>query len=139
LISYKSFIIHAPRYLCHLADALRSKGVQIIRKRLNTVQEAYTLPEFGNTPIVINATGLGARSILGSSSSSSSSSFNDKKKAEEVIYPIRGQTVLVHAPGVKTCYMKTQDHPDASTTKDTEIPEPVYIIPRPGKEEHVVL
>ena len=125
-ITYKSFIMHAPNYLLHLARELRDKGITILRHRLSTLDEAYDLPQFGPVPIVINASGLGARALLG---------VKDTKQ----IYPIRGQTVLVHAPGVKTCYMQTSDHPDASTTKDTEIPEPTYIIPRPGPEGHVIL
>ena len=125
-ITYKSFIMHAPNYLLHLARELRDKGITILRHRLATLDEAYDLPQFGPVPIVVNASGLGARALLG---------VKDSKQ----IYPIRGQTVLVRAPGVKTCYMQTSDHPDASTTKDTEIPEPTYIIPRPGPEGHVIL
>jgi D-amino-acid oxidase len=118
--------MHAPNYLRHLAATLRSSGVKIHRQRLTSLEEAYNLPEFGSVDLVINATGLGARVLLG----------NEDKMD---IYPIRGQTVLVKAPNVKTCYMKASDHPDESTTKDTKIPEPTYIIPRPGPEGHVVL
>lgn len=125
-ISYKSFIMHAPNYLRHLAQLLRSSGVPITRKRLTSLEEAYNLPQYGPVDLVINATGLGARSILGN-------------KDPSDIYPIRGQTVLVKAPNVKTCFMMASEHPDEKTTKDTEIPEPTYIIPRPGPEGHVVL
>lgn len=127
-ISYKSFIMHAPNYLRHLAQQLRSAGVPIQRKRLTSLEEAYNLPSYGRVNLVINATGLGARSLLGN-------------KDPSDIYPIRGQTVLVKVPQgwKKTCFMMASDHPDEKTTKDTEIPEPTYIIPRPGPEGHVVL
>lgn len=118
--------MHAPNYLRHLAAKLRSKGIKIHRQRLTSLEEAYELSEFGKVRLVINASGLGARSLIGNSDKSD-------------IYPIRGQTVLVKAPGMKTCYMAASDHPDENTTKDTEIPEPTYIIPRPGPENHVVL
>lgn len=120
--------MHAPNYLRHLAQQLRSSGVPILRKRLTSLEEAYSLslPSFGPVDLVINATGLGAKAIIGNKDASD-------------IYPIRGQTVLVKAPGVKTCYMMASDHPDVNTTKDTEIQEPTYIIPRPGPEGHVVL
>lgn len=125
-VSYKSFIMHAPNYLRHLAQTLRSAGVPIVRKRLTSLEEAYDLPAFGPVGLVINATGIGAKVLLGN-------------KDRNDIYPIRGQTVLVKAPGVKTCYMMASDHPDEKTNKDTEISEPTYIIPRPGPEGHVVL
>ena len=126
LITYKSFIIHAPKYIVHLANLVRRQGVTIRRHRLSSIEEAYDLLGFGRVSLVVNATGLGAKSMLGMTES-------------KQLYPIRGQTVLVKAPEVKTCYMKTTDHPDAQTNKNTQIPEPTYIIPRPGKEGHVVL
>ena len=118
--------MHAPNYLRQLAQTLRSSGVPIIRKRLTSLEEAYHLPSFNQVDLVINATGIGAKVLLGN-------------KDTKDIYPIRGQTVLVKAPGVKTCYMMASEHPDEKTNKDTAIPEPTYIIPRPGPDGHVVL
>ena len=126
LVTYKSFIIHAPNYILHLADLLRQQGAAVLRQSLSSLEEAFNLPSFGEVPLIVNATGLGAKSM-------------PDLQGDKQVYPIRGQTVLVRAPGVKTCYMKTTDHPDAETNKDTQIPEPTYIIPRPGKEGHVVL
>lgn len=90
-ITYDSFILNAPEYLLYLSRTLASKGVPIVRKRLSSLDEAYNLPEFGQVDFVVNATGLGSYSILG--------------VHDEACMPIRGQTVLVNAPGVKTCVM----------------------------------
>lgn len=92
--TYQSFIIHAPRYMAHLSDQLRRANVPIIRKRLSSLWEAYDLPEIGPVELVINASGLGAKSLIG---------IEDNK-----VFPARGQTVLVKAPGVKTCVMHTE-------------------------------
>lgn len=135
--AYKSYIIHAPRYILHLAEELRRKGATFVRKRVSSLDEAYGIPEIGPVNVVVNATGLGSQTLLG---------IEDKE-----CYPARGQTVLVKAPGVKTCYMMTEDlisaskgcefrlldrvaHNAASTAKP-----PTYIIPRPGPESHVIL
>ena len=135
-ITYKSFVLHAPNYLLHLSRTLKSSGVVFHRARLSSLEEAYNLSFFGPVKLVINASGLGAKSLLG-------------VKDDKPIYPIRGQTVLVKAPGVKTCYMKTssmhppEDGQGKETTSGSTNPameaEPTYIIPRPGPEGHVVL
>ena len=131
-MTYKSFILHAPNYLLHLATQLRSSGIQFHRQRLSSLEEAYNLPAFGPVKLVINASGLGAKSLLG-------------VKDTKAIYPIRGQTVLVKAPGVKTCYMQassmhpSEDGNESTSTNPAIEAEPTYIIPRPGPEGHVVL
>jgi D-amino-acid oxidase len=83
-----------------LAEDLRSKGATFIRKRVSSLDEAYNIPEIGEVNVVVNATGLGSQTLLG---------IEDKE-----CYPARGQTVLVKAPGVKTCYMMTEDLISAS-------------------------
>lgn len=92
--SYSSFILHAPRYLAYLASLCREKRIAIIRQRLSSLDEAYDLPSVGPVDLVVNATGLGARWLPG---------VEDDK-----VYPAKGQTVLVRAPGVKTCYMSVE-------------------------------
>jgi len=93
---------------------------------------------------VINATGLGARWLPG---------VEDPK-----VYPAKGQTVLVKAPGVKTCYMSVEGGFNVAPGQEGDCksfanshrrplysmtaidgPKPVYIIPRPGPEGHVIL
>merc|ERR1712093_864066 len=130
LATYKSFVLHAPNYLQHLASLLRSRGVELQRKKLSSVQEAYNSQEFGSVSLVVNCTGLGAKSLLGY-----------PREDVKDIYPIRGQTVLIKAPKdyKMKCFMLTEDHPNENTTKDSELSEPTYIIPRPGPEKHVIL
>jgi glycine/D-amino acid oxidase-like deaminating enzyme len=156
---YRSYVLHAPLYIIHLSTRLRALGVPIIRQRLTSLDEAYDLSSLGlgqgTVPLVVNATGLGALSLLG---------VQDDK-----VYPIRGQTVLVKAPEGwnKVCVMKTQSHPTGDPGEprvtpsppfssslstgslppythtpqviDSTAPEPSYIIPRPGPTHQVVL
>lgn len=95
---------------------LQSDGVPIIRKRISSLDEAYT---FGPVDLVINCTGLGARTLLG---------VQDTK-----VYPARGQTVLVRAPKVTWCSSTKSKDRLQSTGVQT------YIIPRPGGQGHVIL
>jgi len=110
--------LNAPLYLTYLADKLKSYGVPFIRQRVSALDEAYDIPHIGPVDLVINATGLGAKSLLG---------VQDSK-----VFPARGQTVLVKAPNVLTNY----------GCRDTDfLPkgESMYIIPRPSPEGHVIL
>lgn len=123
-IAYKSFCLHAPRYLDYLSQSLKGAGVPFVRARLTSIDEAFNLLDLGEVGVVVNATGLGARSLLG---------VEDK-----AVLPIRGQTVLVRAPDVKTCIMRL-DEPFSHGPDGPHASEPVYIIPRPGPEETVIL
>ncbi|WWD19394.1 hypothetical protein CI109_103854 [Kwoniella shandongensis] len=124
--TFSSYILHAPAYTAHLGSIVRSLGIPIYRHRLSSLDEAYNLPEIGRVDLVINASGLGAKSLIG--------------VEDEKVYPARGQTVLVRAPEVKTCYMHVEGFM-AGPLKPGEKPppEPAYIIPRPGPEGHVIL
>ncbi|WVR08322.1 hypothetical protein IAU60_005375 [Kwoniella sp. DSM 27419] len=116
-VTYEAYTLNAPLYLQHLASTLRELSVPIIRARVSSLDEAYSLAQVGPVDLVINATSLGARSLLG---------VEDK-----TVFPAKGQTVLVRAPGVKTCYGHREPHvrPGQKT----------YIIPRPGPAHHVIL
>lgn len=92
--SYSSYILNAPRYLAYLSSLCAKQRIPIIRQRLSSLDEAYNLPAVGPVDLVVNATGLGARWLPG---------VEDSK-----VYPAKGQTVLVKAPGVKTCYMAVE-------------------------------
>ena len=89
---FRSYVLNAPLYTRHLAQRAISAKIPIIRKRLISLDQAYNLPEIGGVNLVVNASGLGSYSLLG---------VSDQK-----VYPARGQTVLVDAPGVKTCVMR---------------------------------
>lgn len=90
---FTSFALNAPEYIKHLAETAKSKGVRFIRRRLTSLDQAYALPEIGNVSLVINASGLGARSLGG--------------VKDENVYGARGQTLLVHAPEVTRCIMRS--------------------------------
>ncbi|ODN73838.1 hypothetical protein L202_07362 [Cryptococcus amylolentus CBS 6039] len=116
-VTFKTYTVNPPLYIHHLASNLRARNVPILRTRLSSLDEAYTIPKFGHVALVINATGLGARSLMGAQDAD--------------VYPGRGQTVLVRAPWVK------EAHVDAAPLESTGIS--AYVLPRPGPDGHVVL
>ena len=116
-LAWEAFTLNAPLYLNYIADKLKSHGVPFIRQRVSALDEAYDIPGIGPVDLVINATGLGAQTLIG---------VQDTK-----VFPARGQTVLVKAPNVKTNY---------GCRDQNFLPkgESMYIIPRPS-EGHVIL
>jgi D-amino-acid oxidase len=66
-------------------------GIPIQRKRLASLDQAFDISGIGKVPLVVNATGLGSRSLIG--------------VEDPAVYPARGQTVLVRAPEVSQCVM----------------------------------
>lgn len=116
-IKFKSFILHAPDYIAHLAQTLKNSGVSFLKRRVSALDEAYNLQlpadlaeKFGlaggdgnngtlSVDLVVNATGLGAKSLVG--------------VEDDTVYPIRGQTVLVKSDLAggkgKRCYMGTRN------------------------------
>lgn len=138
-ITFKSFILHAPNYIAYLTQSLKDKGVPFIKHRVSSLDEAYALPlpaSFSKTlgtdklqvDLVINATGLGAKSLLG---------VQDDK-----VYPIRGQTVLVRSKYAsengKRCYMGTRFR-NVGLAPGGKPKEAAYIIPRPGPSNEIIL
>ncbi|BGP13373.1 D-amino acid oxidase [Rhodosporidiobolus nylandii] len=107
-VSYDTLSVNAPAYIVSLARQLRSCGVTFGRASVNSLDDAFTLPSGAHADIVVNATGLGAKSIAGIE--------------DPLVEPIRGQTVLVKSSCVR-CTMDSSNHD-----------EPAYIIPRPGQE-----
>ncbi|KAK4684386.1 D-amino-acid oxidase, partial [Tremellales sp. Uapishka_1] len=110
-IAFTAYTVNPPEYIAHLAKRLRVKGVPIIRARLASLDEAYSL--LGPVDLVVNASGLGARTLLGVEDTS--------------VYPARGQTVLVRAPHMRKCMSLKNPH-DLTPSKST------YLIPRPGPD-----
>ncbi|KAM0791042.1 hypothetical protein ACM66B_004338 [Microbotryomycetes sp. NB124-2] len=107
-VEFETLSVNAPRYIVWLYDELTKLGATFHRRTLNSVDEAFELIGRGGVEIVINATGLGAKSLGG--------------VQDRLVTPIRGQTVLIKTD-VKLCTMDGSD-PD----------RPAYIIPRPGGE-----
>jgi len=89
---FTSYVLDAPKYTQYLGECVRAKGIPIIRRRLTSLDEAYNIAEVGRVGLVINATGLGAKGLIG--------------VEDQNVYPARGQTVLVKAPNVKRCIMR---------------------------------
>ncbi|KAF8319583.1 uncharacterized protein EI90DRAFT_3150232 [Cantharellus anzutake] len=107
-IAYTTWSIDAPKYIKWLQSRLESLGVNLTRATIQSIEEPFLHPytDKGLASIVVNATGLGARTLRG--------------VEDEAAFPIRGQTVLIWAPH----YKKT-----LSTNWEGNVS---YIIPRPG-------
>jgi len=103
-VKFTTLTLSTPDYLAYLNRRVRDLGVTITRKIIHSIEQAYDLVP--GTTLVVNATGLGAKSILG---------IEDPD-----VEPIRGQTVLIRAPNAKATISKLDDKANA-----------VYIIPRP--------
>ncbi|KAL7409162.1 FAD dependent oxidoreductase [Mrakia frigida] len=93
-------------YLPWLLTQLNNLGVKIIRRKVESLEEAASFVA-GNVHCVVNATGLGAASLGG--------------VMDEECMPIRGQTVLARAPWL-TYGLSVDGFKDGTF---------VYIIPRP--------
>ena len=87
-------------------------GVSRERRTLSSLHEATT----AQTAVIVNATGLGAKTLT--------------DVRDEAVEPIRGQVVLVRAPGITTSVM---DGPrTGEPTRST------YVIPRPNSGGQVI-
>lgn len=88
-VAYTTWSVNAPLYVKWLEARLRALRVAFVRETVQAIEEPF-LRSFGAQPvasIVVNASGLGARSLIG--------------VEDENVHPIRGQTVLIWAPHFK--------------------------------------
>jgi len=113
-IGYSTISVNPSIYLPWLKSQLEARGVKFVRKSLRNIEEAANIA--GPEGIIINATSLGARSLIG---------VQDTK-----LFPIRGQTILVHAPQLHECLIETERYPNGGVT---------YINPRPGPDGTALL
>lgn len=90
--------IRMPDYLSWLLAGLTAAGVPMRTRRLTDLDAARE-----HADLVVNATGLGARELVG----------------DRELTPVRGQVVRVHCPAVRE-WTLDEGHPDG----------PVYVIPR---------
>jgi len=86
-VQFDTYSVNPEAYLPWLKSQLEGRGVSFVRRRVISLDEAGELA--GEGGVIINATSLGARSLLG---------VEDTK-----VYPIRGQVVLLYAPNVNEC------------------------------------
>ncbi|GAA6043041.1 hypothetical protein JCM8097_005128 [Rhodosporidiobolus ruineniae] len=108
-VQYDTLSISAPEHIKSLARQIKQLGGTIVRQNITSIDQAVASSSSSRSPtIVVNATGLGAKSIAGI--------------ADPLVEAIRGQTVLVKSNAVR-CTMDDTDHS-----------KPAYIIPRPGGE-----
>ncbi|BEJ17727.1 hypothetical protein CspHIS471_0611280 [Cutaneotrichosporon sp. HIS471] len=117
----QTLMMNAPQYMLYLGEQVRARGIPMVKKRLNSVDEAYSV--FGKVDLVVNASGLGAQALVGA--------------ADPAVYSARGVTVLARAPKV----IRAGQVMDVlkATFAGGEQPPPTYILPRPGTDGHVVL
>lgn len=96
--------LSAPKYLEWLTKVARDElGIKLERGNFASIQQVAE--KYPDARAIINCTGLGSRYL------------QDVK--DQTVYPVRGQTVLVHAP-----HIKTQMYREGPTVY-------TYIIPRP--------
>ena len=75
-------LINPERYLSWLREQLFEKGGVLMRRDFKGISSVWS--EFGDSLAVVNCSRLGASQLIG----------------DEKMYPVRGQTVLVDAPGI---------------------------------------
>lgn len=112
-VHFESFTLNPHRLLQLYEQKLKDRGVPLIKARLNSLADAFKW----NPRLVVNASGLGAKALLG---------VEDAR-----VFPDRGQTVLVRAPSVNTCF--------GVRDLNNKPGEATYIIPRPGSGGCVVV
>ena len=95
--SFGTYFVDNTVYINWLLRKVKQGGVKIQQRKI------FNLDELSSYDIIINCTGLGSCDLLG----------------DKLMYPIRGQVVLVRAPWVRTWFMKDED--------DDNI---LYILPR---------
>lgn len=108
-IEFISWNFNCPKFLMNFQRFLEKAGVQFVRKKLSHIQEAYQ----GDTRVVFNCTGLGARKLGG---------VNDEK-----CVPYRGQVVVIKAPHIQENVMRWG--------RD----KPTCIIKRPYSNDQLIL
>lgn len=107
-LTYNTWTFNSPLFIANLYKFVREKGVKVIIKTLNHIDEAYLTP---NTT-VFNCSGLGAKHIKG---------IEDKS-----VFPTRAQVVVIRAPNINECRLHWGK--DSAT----------YMISRPGCKEVVL-
>lgn len=107
-VAFCTVSINPQEYIPWLSSELRARNVEFVRQHVRTLEELR--PLVGANGILVNASSLGSRSIVG---------VEDAK-----LFPIRGQTVLVQSSQLQE-FLALK--PDDGAVPDT------YIIPRPGR------
>ncbi|WP_027345721.1 FAD-dependent oxidoreductase [Hamadaea tsunoensis] len=88
---YRLPLVDMSRYLLHLAEKLRTRGVETASHRVSTFTELA-----GQADVIVNCTGLGARDLLD----------------DHEVAPVRGQLVVVKNPGISEFFQEYEDGED---------------------------
>ena len=97
--SFRTFILKGNKYLPWVMGKIQENGGRIVQRKV----ESLTEPDLKDYDIIVNCSGLGARDLV----------------ADDLVFPISGQIVVVKAPWVKTIYYNRE--PDMSDV--------AYVIP----------
>ncbi|KIP03619.1 hypothetical protein PHLGIDRAFT_130023 [Phlebiopsis gigantea 11061_1 CR5-6] len=116
-VAFNTVSLNPQLYLPWLKGESDKRGVNFVRKKVYSIGEAAEIA--GSKGVVINATALGARSLIG---------VEDK-----AVYPIRGQTILAYAPDCQ----EFLSYPLGLSSIPTG--EATYMIPRPAPPGHVLI
>ncbi|KAL4921462.1 hypothetical protein BDW62DRAFT_129420 [Aspergillus aurantiobrunneus] len=100
--AYETVVTDPTRHMPYLREKIKSLGGQFVRKRVESLEELYTL--FPESRIFINASGIGSKTL---------SDVRDDK-----CFPERGQNVFYRTSNCHTLYFRNGK-------------EYTYIIPRP--------
>lgn len=119
-VYFKTITVNPVKYLPWLKSEVEVQGVKFVRQKLQSIEEAADIA--GKTGLVVNATGLGAKSLIG--------------VEDNAVFPIRGQTMVIHAPDYKECMSIAQSATTGVVSPDGTA---TYIIPRPSPHGHVLL
>ncbi|KAI0695637.1 FAD dependent oxidoreductase [Cytidiella melzeri] len=116
-VAFTTWSLNPQVYLPWLYHELLARGIQFIRKKVESIGEAADF--MVGKGAVINATALGARSLIG---------------VEDLeVHPIRGQTILASVPGMQE-FLSYPLGPEAIPTGHA-----TYMIPRPSPAGHVLV
>lgn len=102
-IKYSGYTFNPPKFTQSIFEYVQLRGVEVIKRRVESLDDFKGL--------VFNCTGNGARDLAD----------------DDSCHPVRGQVVVVSAPGVKQCI---------SYWSETES---TYIIPRPESQMNEVV
>ncbi|KAI0059469.1 nucleotide-binding domain-containing protein [Artomyces pyxidatus] len=114
-VQFHTVSVDPGRYLLSLKSTLVRRGVEFKKQRVVSLNEVGAIAGIGG--IVVNASSLGARSLIG---------VEDTK-----MYPIRGQTIAAYAPNAKEFITVIPNPPKPSDV--------MYLIPRPSSPPGMVL
>ncbi|WP_166028476.1 FAD-dependent oxidoreductase, partial [Streptomyces chilikensis] len=92
-------------HLPWLRERFRAAGGVVEERAVSSLDEAAA-----EAPVVVNATGLGARELV----------------PDDSVHPVRGQLVVVENPGVDTWLTSVADEADDGTRS-------TYFLPQPGR------